>query len=635
VLRADEDVMAASMGGDGSSEGLLGAGIVFMRVSPAPQQGGAGGARSSGSVDPMQSRILALVDGRRSVADVLRLSPFAQDKTLQALRDLCERGALTQRPQSASAAPRGGVVVIDARPRAPTPGQGVVGLRPSAERSSGVVVIDTRQRDRDARASRPEGTPAPVAQAPVAPAASASARSAGTSGLAVDLQTSMSAGGVPSLYRLGDYEVAARIGQGGMGSVYVCRKAGAGGAQRLLSLKVVRQYSSQYELAEASLRREARLGPYLRHPNIHSVVDSGTYKDQPFIVLDYVEGVSLSDLLAGGRRPPAAVVVSIVLDVLRALEKTHAARDERGNPLGMVHCDVSPPNILVGADGSSRLTDFGSCRIGVEEGASRPDPLKLGKPSYMAPEQLFAEPIDSRTDLFALGAVMYGALTGQDLFAADSYEGVVLNVLKKRIPRASEHGAPACLDDICKRALSRARDGRFSSATEMAAALVAAASPEGVLASPAEVAAYLQREHGEVLDERRRRIQLALAGGTSPRVSSWDLNSAGSTPSTAADKKPAPTLFIPGADDEGEPAETKPTRAVGRSGAQSAAPGPRSAIWAWIAQERQVIALSVVVGVVIVVVTVVWSQGSAPARKLGPTATRPALSSSKALPPHP
>jgi eukaryotic-like serine/threonine-protein kinase len=454
------------------------------------------------------------------------------------------------------------------------------------------------------------------------------------SGLAPEPQTPS-----PGLYRLGDYEVIWRIGQGGMGSVYGCRKAGASGTEKLFTLKVVRQYSSQQEAAEASLAREARLGRLLRHPNIHSVVDSGTHRDQPFIILDYVEGVSLTDLLAGGRRPPAPVVVSIVLDVLRALERVHGASDEHGNPLGLVHCDISPPNILVGADGVSLLTDFGSCRIVAEEGPTRPDPLKLGKPSYMAPEQLCAEPLDSRTDLFALGAVMQGALTGQDIFAAESYADIVLNVLRRRIPPLSEQGGPGELDEFCRRALNRPREGRFASAREMAQALVAATSTEGLLASPKEVAAYLRREHGEELDERRRRIERAVAGGPAPRVSSWELSpAADASPSTAAERKAAPTLFMPAVDDDDLP-DTEPVHVAARRRAarderdqeneeneeneddEERVPSVLSDVWLVAVKERRLIALSILVGAALLALTVVWTDSGSGARRPRRTVT--------------
>jgi serine/threonine protein kinase len=599
------------MAEEGDKDGLLGGDIVFA-PSRARPDAEAKDARSAGLPNARRSRVLALADGRRSVRDILRLSPFPKDETLQHLRELSERGAL-EPIAGTEVKPAPKVVVIDARPRGQTPPVGLSTLsalsgEPGRQRSptgSNMVVIDTRHRDSQVRV---EAGGAPVRAAPsAAPAVSS---------------PEIPAGAAAGLPRIGDYEVAARIAQGGMGSVYACRKVGSRGLDRLFTLKVVRQYSAQQELAETSLRREARLGEWLRHPNIHCVVDSGTHKDQPFVILDYVEGVSLEDLLAGGRRPPAPIVASIVLDALRALEKVHGLRDEAGNPRRLVHCDVSPPNILVGTDGVSRLTDFGSCRVLSEEGPDKPEPAKMGKPSYMAPEQLHGEPLDNRTDLFGAAVVLYVALTGQDLFGAESYAEVVLNVLKKRIPPPSEHGAPACFDEILRHALSRAREGRFETASAMAQALVAATSDESMLASPAEVGAYVRREFGELLDERRRRLQRAVDGESTSRVTTFnlDLSNGGGE---KKDKKNARTLFVPAAgDDEGSGPVRDPrhssssgVRIVGRPS------GAFKPLLRVLAQEKGAIALSVAAcTIVIVVLALMGQRGSAAPKAQRPTA---------------
>jgi len=223
-------------------------------------------------------------------------------------------------------------------------------------------------------------------------------------------------------FRLGEYEVATRIAQGGMGSIYVCRRAGATGPQRLFTLKVIRQHAKQVAQVIQSFRREARVGALLSHPNLQTVVHVGTYHEQPFLILDYVEGIGLSDLMASPKRLPAAILVSILVDVLRGLKSAHDLVDEQGTRLGLVHGDISPPNILVGVDGNARLTDFGSARFSSEVRAPDAAPVLMGKAAFMSPEQLCADPIDARTDLFSVGVVLWSALTGQTLFAAESYD---------------------------------------------------------------------------------------------------------------------------------------------------------------------------------------------------------------------
>jgi serine/threonine-protein kinase len=317
-------------------------------------------------------------------------------------------------------------------------------------------------------------------------------------------------------FRLGEYEVATRIAQGGMGSIYVCRRAGTPGVQRLFTLKVVRQHAKQIAQVVQSFRREARVGALLSHPNLQTVIHVGTYHEQPFLILDYVEGIGLAELLASHKRLPPAIVVSILVDVLRGLKAAHDLVDEQGNRLGLVHGDISPQNILIGVDGNARLTDFGSSRFSSDARVADLAPL-VGKPAFMAPEQLSAEPLDARTDLFSVGVLMWTALTGQPLFAADSYEQIVMNVFRKKIPPPSEFGAPACFDEISTTALSRAPEGRYSNAEEMANALSRVARAEGIVGSPYDVGQWVRREFAETLAERRRRVQVVFGGvGSAP-----------------------------------------------------------------------------------------------------------------------
>jgi serine/threonine protein kinase len=345
-------------------------------------------------------------------------------------------------------------------------------------------------------------------------------------------------------FRLGPYEVASRLGQGGMGTVYVCRRTGAAGFRRLFALKVVRQGSGQEAAAEKSFLREIRVGVLLDHPNTQSLVDVGMYKHQPFLVLQYIEGTSLEEI-SFGRRVPPDVLLTILIDVLRGLQRAHEISDEQGRWLGLVHGDVSAPNILVGVDGVARLTDFGSARFTALGESGQGDPVTLGKPAYMAPEQLRLESLDARTDVFAMGAVMWTALTGQELFAADTHDQIVQNVLHKEIVPPSAFGAPGCLDGICLAALRRAREGRPASAAEMAQALLTVGVANDLVASPAAVGAYLRREVMDADVERRRRLDSAFqdavaapASGTAPTVT------VASMPATS-EKKYAKTLFIP------------------------------------------------------------------------------------------
>jgi len=305
-----------------------------------------------------------------------------------------------------------------------------------------------------------------------------------------------------------------------MGSVYLCRRA-AGTTQSevgpLYALKVIRQHASHAE-ASRSFEREAQVGAYLRHPNLHRVIEAGTYEHQPFLIYDYVEGASLGDLLSEETAPPVRVAVSVLLDVLRGLHAAHTARDEHGSPLGIIHGDLSPSNVLVGVDGRGRLTDFG-CASFAQERLSRDEGARAsfgGRAAYAAPEVLCGEGGDARSDVLSMGIIMWELLTGQKLFAAATYDQTVLNVLRKRVPPPSSLGAPACLDEICLRACLRDPEGRFDSADEMADALERVATENGLLGTHLgngpEVSEWVRREWGEHLAERRRWARRAFDG---------------------------------------------------------------------------------------------------------------------------
>ena len=350
--------------------------------------------------------------------------------------------------------------------------------------------------------------------------------------------------GAEPLFRLGPYEVSSRIGQGGMGSVYAGRRTGAVGFRRLFAIKVVRQDSGQEQAAERSFIREVQIGSWLDHPNTQSVVDVGTYKNQPYLVLQFVEGTNLEEL-SFGRRVPPDILLTVLVDVLRGLQSAHELSDDQGKWLGLVHGDVSPPNILVGTDGVARLTDFGSARFTALGETGQADPTNLGKPAFMAPEQLYVEQLDARTDIFAVGAMMWTALTGQSLFSADSYEQIITNVLQKEIAPPSAHGAPACLDEICMRALSRPREGRYSSAEEMSQALLKVGLTNDLLAPPTAVGAYVRRELSGTDAALRRRVDLAYqdATGGPPTVA---MPPAGAAEPQPSGQNLAQTMVIPG-----------------------------------------------------------------------------------------
>ena len=306
-------------------------------------------------------------------------------------------------------------------------------------------------------------------------------------------------GGLPTV---GRYEVLARLKSGGMGSVYMCRLSGNAGFRRLFAMKVLHAHLNRDKEALESFQREARVLAFVHHPNVVGVVDFGSERE-PYIVLEYVEGGSLHELFratTGGRDP--RLLLTVVLDVLEGLAAAHGANDDEGAPLGLVHCDVCPQNILVGVDGTARLTDFGIAQT--EESRLHPEQLR-GKPRYLAPERTTTDNVDARVDLFSLGVVLYAGLTGVEPFAGETAEETRWNVSNKAVPAPSSVGfrPPPALDWLCLKALAKDPAGRFQSAEEMASQLRRIAEREGLLASRSELAEWVRMTLAPSLAARR------------------------------------------------------------------------------------------------------------------------------------
>lgn len=301
---------------------------------------------------------------------------------------------------------------------------------------------------------------------------------------------------------VGRYQVLLRIGRGGMGSVYLCRLTTEGGFRRLFALKLLRSHLSRNSAAAQAFLDEARLAGQLHHPNVVSVLDAGFHGAQPYLVMDYVEGCSLKRLLAtSAEQATARLVVPIILDALEGLDATHNLHGEDDSPLEIVHCDVSPENLLVGVDGACRLVDFGVARSARGTG----EPPLHGKPGFLAPEQILGQRVDRRADVFAMGTVLWTSLTGQRLFGGRTAEETLHQVCHKAIAPPSQAGfrSPPALDWICLKALERDPERRFQTATAMNEALRETAIREKLVAAPGDITAWVRHAVGRELTQRR------------------------------------------------------------------------------------------------------------------------------------
>lgn len=304
---------------------------------------------------------------------------------------------------------------------------------------------------------------------------------------------------------VGRYEVLLRIARGGMGTVYLARVTGEGGFRRLFALKVVRDHLSQNDEYVRMLLQEARIASRLHHPNVVGIVDIGTLANQHYLVMDYVEGCTFSELLKVHRRTrPPHLVVPIVLDALMGLHAAHTLVDDDGSPLTLVHCDFSPQNMLVGTNGVCRITDFGIAKA-TNVINERPS-ITRGKPAYVSPEQVVGRPLDHRSDIFSAGVVLWNALTGEQLFSGDTPEQTLQSVLNRPVVPPSTVGLrpPSCFDRVCLRALERDPSRRYQSAEQMLIDLRRIAIAEDFLAPSSDVGRWVTETFGRQLELRRQ-----------------------------------------------------------------------------------------------------------------------------------
>jgi serine/threonine-protein kinase len=294
-----------------------------------------------------------------------------------------------------------------------------------------------------------------------------------------------------------------------MATVHYGRLLGPVGFSRTVAIKRLHaQFAKDPEFA-AMFLDEARLAARIRHPNVVPTLDVVALDGELFLVMDYVQGESLGRLIRASAAKkeyiPVDIISSIVCGVLHGLHAAHEATNEGGDPLGIVHRDVSPQNVLVGADGVPRVLDFGVAKAAGRMQTTREGQLK-GKLAYMSPEQLRAGTVDRRTDVYAAGVVLWETICLRHLFTGESEGAVVTKVLEEKIvpPSTAVAGLPSAIDGIVLKALNRDAAQRYESARAMALALEAAVP----IASPTRINEWLQGLVGELLAERAKSVAL-------------------------------------------------------------------------------------------------------------------------------
>jgi serine/threonine-protein kinase len=291
----------------------------------------------------------------------------------------------------------------------------------------------------------------------------------------------------------GGTEILARLSTGGMGEVLLGRRTTEIGFEKLCALKTIRGDLTSREDFRVMFLDEAKLVARLDHPAICQVFDFGEEGRSLYLAMEYIPGVPLAQLLKAGRAPfPPDVAAIMIAEVLRGLHHAHEVTDTAGHPLGVVHRDVSPQNLILTFEGRMKILDFGIALTKDRETPETAVGVLKGKPSYMAPEHLRGQAVDRRADIFSAAVVLHELLTGQKLFTRDTALATALAVESDVVAPPSSYvtDISAELDAIVLRGLARNPDDRFDDARQMAEALERAVGMPGT----AIVEAFARRE---------------------------------------------------------------------------------------------------------------------------------------------
>jgi serine/threonine-protein kinase len=321
----------------------------------------------------------------------------------------------------------------------------------------------------------------------------------------------------------GRYVLFDFIGKGGMAEIYLARQKTEIGATRLCVVKQILPGLAGDPKFSEMLVHEAKLAARLSHANVVQVFDLGRADERLFIAMEYVEGFDLNDLLRRCSRAkvplPFELGVHVVREALRGLDYAHRRTDDDGRPLGIVHRDVSPSNLLVSFEGEVKVCDFGIARandtIAAGDARHELDEAIKGKAGYMSPEHARGEAIDARADVFAAGIILWELAAGRRLYrVGEGRDSLLEQARRGEAPELPSQGLPeeAALRAVVEKALARDREGRYPTAGAMLRDLEAYAAKARLMTSPLQLGDWLEKTLGEdILARRRARERAATA----------------------------------------------------------------------------------------------------------------------------
>ncbi|AGP39870.1 serine/threonine-protein kinase [Sorangium cellulosum] len=298
---------------------------------------------------------------------------------------------------------------------------------------------------------------------------------------------------------LGRYELLIAIAQGGMGTVWAARERGGAAGDKIVAVKTMLPALSSDPRCKRMFLTESRIAARIKHPNVCAILDQGEQSGVLYFVMEWIDGDALVALQGGstrkqGRPLPLPVAVRIAIEAARGLHAAHELRDEDGALVGLVHRDVSPHNILITRDGSVKIADFGVAKaVAQADNPTTNTGHMKGKILFMAPEQVYSEQLDRRSDIFALGIVLYQLTTGTHPFAASHDLATMARIARPEPvdpPSSLDPGYPPALEAAVVRALAKDPAERFATMAELADALEAVNATLG--GRPEEVTGYIR-----------------------------------------------------------------------------------------------------------------------------------------------
>ena len=350
---------------------------------------------------------------------------------------------------------------------------------------------------------------------------------------------------------LGRYELLLPIAKGGMAQVWAARLLGTRGFKKTVAVKTILRGCIDDTRMEQMFLEEASLASQIHHANVVGTLDLGEHEGTLYLVMEWVEGEPLHFILAHAQERgglPLPIAVNIVGQACKGLHAAHDLKDENGALVGLVHRDISPQNVLVTYSGTTKLVDFGIAKA-TSRVASLTEAGELkGKFAYMSPEQVSGSPVDRRSDIFALGVLLYMLTTGRHPFKGDHPGETVKNICSEQPalpPRKFVPDYPPELEAVVLKALNKAPKDRWATAHDLLAALEEALPGYLEGSFEAEVSKYLHEIMGHRLGERRKQLRLAEERMDGIRLNSSSTMNApvsqGSLGAVALDRSGAPS----------------------------------------------------------------------------------------------